>query len=146
MRLECLEVGEERDVRLGGGVAGGGRDVHGVFSVLGGGGGGGGGGPSVQVVGGSYRTSICGRDLLPCRGRSSMKAGCRSDVGKRSRYWRACRCTGRRLPGWRSCGSSGRSPNSCGTAWNETSSRSWTMSSASWWQPWGACQAGVQSG
>ena len=42
--------------------------------------------PSVQVVGGSYRTSICGRDLLPCRGRSSMKAGCSPDVGKCSRY------------------------------------------------------------
>ena len=39
MRLECLEVSEERDVCLGGGVAGGGRDVHGVFSVLAGWGG-----------------------------------------------------------------------------------------------------------
>ena len=41
--------------------------------------------PSVQVVGDSYRTWICVRDLLPCRGRSSIVAGCRPDIWKRSR-------------------------------------------------------------
>ena len=34
VRLECLEVAEERDVCLGGGVTGGGRDIHSVFGVL----------------------------------------------------------------------------------------------------------------
>ena len=106
-----------------------------------------GAGTSPLVVDDSCRIWTCGRDLPPCRGRNSTKAGCPLDVVRHSQYWDAYRCTGRRSPGWDSCASSGQSPGNCGTGGNGTSS-SWSssMSSASWWLPWSACQAGVQSG